>query len=163
MNFFGKFFVTLMVTIGKLLIIMQSNSRFTIAIHICLFLKHEDKILLSSQEIAESVKTNPVVIRRLIRFLREDGIIGSVAGAKGGFYLQLKPSELTLSRIYQAIKEGDLFKKETRNEDCPVGANLCNVLDGVYKEAELSMEQVLGNVTIQNLHKKLNSILVNWL
>jgi Rrf2 family protein len=140
---------------------MQANSRFTIAIHICLFLQHENKKLVSSQEIAGSVKTNPVVIRRLIRFLREDGIIGSVAGAKGGFYLQVKPGDLTLWRIYQAIKEGDLFSKKTRNEDCPVGGNLCNVLDGVYKEAELSMEQVLGNVTIQNLHNKINSILID--
>jgi len=138
---------------------MQANSRFTIAIHICLYLKHKDKYLVSSQEIASSVNTNPVVIRRLIRYLREAGIIGSVAGAKGGFYLKSNPASVTLWEIYLSIRDGDLFFMRKRNEECPVGYNLCDIIDDVFKDAEYSMEKVLGKVTIKNLHDRLNAII----
>lgn len=138
---------------------MQANGRFTIAIHICLYLRHKNKKLVSSQEIASSVNTNPVVIRRLIRHLKETGIIGSVAGAKGGFYLKLKPDKITLWQIYMSIKDSELFSTRKRNEECPVGYNLCDIIDDVYKEAEFSMENVLGKITIKNLHDRLNAII----
>ena len=139
---------------------MQANGRFTIAIHICLFLAHKEKKLIPSQELAASVKTNPVVIRRLIGKMRNNEIIGSVAGAKGGFYLAKKPEEITLWEIYNSVKDGDFFFKHKPNEDCPVGGNLCELVDEVYKYAESSMEQVLGKVTIFDLHEKLNIALV---
>ena len=88
--------------------------------------------------------------------LREGEIIGSVAGAKGGFYLNRKPDQITLWDIYTAVKEGDLFFKHKPNEDCPVGSNLCELVDSVYHEAESSMEHVLGRITIRNLHQNLN-------
>lgn len=135
---------------------MQANGRFTIAIHICLFLCHEDKHLVSSHAIAGSVKTNPVVIRRLMGKLKESKIIGSVAGAKGGFYLAKEPETISLWQIYEAVREGDFFFKHKPNEDCPVGSNLCELVDSVYREAESSMEHVLGRITVRNLHENLN-------
>jgi Rrf2 family protein len=135
---------------------MQANGRFTIAIHICLFLSYKDQKLIPSQEIAGSVKTNPVVIRRLMCKMKESGIIGSVAGARGGFYLAMNPEEIDLWRIYHSVKEGDFFFKHKPNDDCPVGGNLCELVDEVYKQAESSMEQVLGKITIRDLHEKLH-------
>ena len=91
--------------------------------------------------------------------LKESGIIGSVAGARGGFFLNKKPDEITLWQIYVAVKEGELFFKHKPNDDCPVGGNLCELVDSVYREAESSMEHVLGRITVRNLHQNLNMAL----
>ena len=86
---------------------MRASSKFTTAIHICIYLDYSNDELVSSQTLAESVKTNPVVIRRLIGQLRKQGIVGSVAGAKGGFYLSKPVDKLTLSDIYLVVRDDE--------------------------------------------------------
>ncbi len=137
---------------------MQSSSKFTLAIHICLFLKFKDQDLVSSQQIADSVNTNPVVIRRLIGCLRENGIVGSVAGSKGGFFL-IQPSEkITLWKIYNCVKDSDLFNKPRPNPDCVVSSNLSQLVEEAYSSAENSMKPVLEKTTIDQLNHKLSDI-----
>ncbi len=138
---------------------MQANSRFTIAIHICLFLKFKGEVLVSSQQIAESVKTNPVVIRRLVGNLRDTGIIKSVAGAKGGFLLNKPANKINLWDIYLAIRENDFFYKPKPNPECKVSSNLAVLVDDSYRQAELSMKTTLGKVTIADLNSRLDDIL----
>lgn len=138
---------------------MQSNGRFTIAIHLCIYLQFKGEELVSSQQIAKSVDTNPVVIRRLVGRLREKNIIGSVSGAKGGFYLTRPAKDITLWDIYQAVKDQSFFYKPQSNPECPVGSNLSHLVDQIYSEAELSMESVLGKVSVDQLNNKLDTIL----
>lgn len=139
---------------------MQANGQFTTAIHICIFMqiKGKDK-LISSQTLAESVKTNPVVIRRIVSKLRDNNIVGSVAGAKGGFHLKKEACDISLWDIYQAVRETDLFYKPKKiNPDCIVSSNLSVLVDDVYSEAELSMKSALAPVKVSHLSEKLNKI-----
>ena len=139
---------------------MQANGRFTIAIHICIFMqiKGEDT-LISSQTLAESVKTNPVVIRRIVSKLRDNEIVGSVAGAKGGFFLKRPAKDITLWDIYQAVRETDLFYKPKKvNPECVVSSNLGFLVDDVYSEAELAMKTALQPVSVANLSAKLDKL-----
>jgi len=138
---------------------MQSSSKFTIAIHICLYLKFKDQNLVSSQQIAESVKTNPVVIRRMIGCLRENGIVGSVAGSKGGYFLKRPSKKITLWKIYNCVKNNDLFNKPRPNPDCVVSSNLSELVDDAYRKAENSMKSVLDKTTIDQLNHKLSDII----
>ena len=137
---------------------MQSSSKFTVAIHICLFLKFKDQDLVSSQQIAESVNTNPVVIRRMIGCLRENGIVGSVAGSKGGFFLKRPAEKITLWEIYNCVKDNDLFNKPKSNPDCVVSSNLSQLVEEAYHSAENSMQPVLEKTTIDQLNHKLSDI-----
>ena len=135
---------------------MQASSKFTTAIHICIYLQHSGKDLVSSQKLASSVKTNPVVIRRLIADLKEHDIIGSVNGAKGGFYLNRSIDSINLWDIYQAVRDKDFFHKPKVNPDCPVSSNLGFLVEDVYSAAELSMKVAMDPVTIDELCSKLN-------
>ena len=137
---------------------MQSSSKFTLAIHICLFLKFKNQDLVSSQQIADSVDTNPVVIRRLIGCLRESGIIGSVTGSKGGFFLKQSSEKITLWEIYNCVKDNDLFNKPKPNPDCVVSSNLSQLVEEAYNNAENSMKPVLDKTTIEQLNHKLSDI-----
>ena len=138
---------------------MQASGKFTIAIHICLYLQFKGEDLVSSQQIAKSVQTNPVVIRRMVGSLRDKNIIGSVPGSKGGFYLKKPATEINLWEIYLAVKNSDLFYKPKSNHNCPVGSNLAILVEDTFTKAEISMRETLGMVNIDGLNKNLSSIL----
>lgn len=138
---------------------MRASSKFTTAIHLCIYLDYSNDELVSSQTLAESVKTNPVVIRRLIGQLRKQGIVGSVAGAKGGFYLAKPVDKLTLWDIYLVVRDDEFFNKPKVNPDCKVSSNLAVLVDEVYSESELSMKNSMEKVTVAQLTDKLSDIL----
>ncbi len=50
---------------------LKISSRFTVAVHILALIKIEKNYALTSNQIAESVNTNPVVIRRLMGNLKK--------------------------------------------------------------------------------------------
>lgn len=79
------------------------NSRFSVAIHILsLIATTSDKSILTSDFIAGSVNTNPVVVRRMIGVLKKAGLLSSHSGM-AGYELLVEPKDLTLLAIYQAI------------------------------------------------------------
>src|ERR1700693_5685514 len=71
----------------------MSNSRFATAIHICCLLAlSEGKGPITSDYMAASVNTNPVVIRRILALLRKARIVASTLGTNGGWLLS-EPKE----------------------------------------------------------------------
>ncbi len=137
---------------------MKTSSRFTVAVHILSVIALSGIVLCTSEYIAGSVNTNPVVIRRLIGKLKAAGIVGVHSGA-GGAYLQRKLSDITLFDVYKAVErvdDGELFQfHETSNPDCPIGANIQGVLELILLPAQSAMEQNLANVTMEDLTSKL--------
>lgn len=138
--------------------LMQANSNFTKSIHLCIYLNRKDRLVPSS-ELAESLMTNPVVVRRLIALLKAKKIIGSVAGTKGGFFLERSAKKITLWDIYLAVRENDFFNRPKVNPDCIVSSNLAVLVHDTFSEAEQAMEEVLNERTIQNLTEELKNIL----
>ena len=57
------------------------SSKTSVAIHILTMLALKGECVVTSELIAESVNTNPVVIRRLMGLLREAGLVDSRPGA----------------------------------------------------------------------------------
>lgn len=138
---------------------MQASSNFTKAIHICLFLNIKEGELKSSTQLAESVKTNPVVIRRLVALLRKASLVDSVSGAHGGFHLAKTPEDITLWMIYQAVKEDQLFHRPKVNTECDISCNLELLVHDTFDAAEMAMQNELGNVNIASLSEDLSEIL----
>lgn len=131
---------------------MKISSRFSVAVHILSILCMEDSKLCTSEWIAGSVNTNPVVIRRVMGMLKRAGLVNVIAGV-GGAYLLKDLDQITLLDIYRSVdvvEEGELFQfHESPNINCPIGANIQAVLEVVLLSAQESMEQVLGNVTME--------------
>ncbi len=79
------------------------NSRFSVAIHILsLIATTSDKSQLTSDYIAGSVNTNPVVVRRMIGKLKKAGLLTSQSGIAGLCFV-IEPKDLSLLSIYRAI------------------------------------------------------------
>ena len=138
---------------------MQASSKFSIAIHICIYLDHTTDELTTSQTLAESVNTNPVVIRRLLPLLKARKIVNSVAGANGGFYLARDAQEISLWEIYLAVRDEQFFNKPKEHFDSPISLHLGTLVDHVFEEAEYSMETVFGLVSVRQLTQKLQGII----
>lgn len=137
---------------------MQASIKFTIAIHICIQMDYSDDELTTSQALAESVNTNPVVIRRLLPLLKKHHIVNSVAGANGGFYLAKDAHEISLWDIYMAVRDEQLFSKPREHYDSPVSLYLGDLVDDVFEKAEFSMEAIFSHVSIKDLSDKLRNI-----
>jgi Rrf2 family protein len=129
------------------------NCRFTVAIHVLCLLAAQHPQPLTSEFIAGSVNTNPVVIRRILAVLRKAGLVKSQPGVNGGWELVAKPSSITLGRVYQLIRPGTVFALHSRqpNPRCPVGKNIQRGLGSHYQKAQAAMEAELAHSTIADV------------
>lgn len=128
---------------------MSINSRFAVAVHILALLALE-KQLLSSRDIAGSVNTNPVVIRRILSSLNKAGLIDTQLGVEGGSTLARPAEQVTLLEVYRVVEAGSLFSLHPSepNPLCPCGRNIQPILSSVFKKAERALEDILADTTI---------------
>lgn len=131
---------------------MRVSTRFSDSIHILAFIEIYKNIRLSSEVIASSVETSPVVIRRLMGVLREAGLIATKQGSVEP-KLARNPKDITLLDIYFAT-EGNkpLFELDKKtNPECIVGGNIQGVLGDYYEQAKISAQRKLNDTTLQDL------------
>ena len=135
---------------------MAANSRFAVAVHaLALIAWHEDA-RHSSREIAGSVATNPVVIRRLLSQLARAGIVASAHGAKGGFRLARPAAKVSLYDVYRAVEEGGFFALPQKgNAKCPVACQMKDILDGVFARVESKVVPELKRATLADVVRRL--------
>jgi len=138
---------------------MNVSTRFTIALHILTLLASSRGEALTSEYIAGSVNTNPVVVRRLLGLLRKRGIVSSQPGTGGGWQLTRDPESITLLDVRCAVNEGSPFAMHSQppNPACPVGRNIQASLAGVYRQAEQAMEAELARTTVGKLLRSVES------
>jgi len=137
---------------------MSISSRFSVGIHILSLLVVNKEVVNSSEYIARSVNTNPVVIRKIMGLLKNAGLVNVRPGVAGA-ELSRELSEITLFDIYKAVNvvnEKELFSiHDNPNPDCPVGKNLQATIEPVFALAQLALEKVLREVTMEDVVKNL--------
>lgn len=133
---------------------IKISSRFTIAVHILTLIKQNPPSDCTSEFMAGSVNTNPVIIRKILSYLKKAGLVEVRRGA-GGAYLLKELHDITLLEVYRAVQvveEDKLFHfHEKPNPDCPIGANIQSVLELILVQAQEAMEQVLESITMDQL------------
>ncbi|MBI5842935.1 MAG: Rrf2 family transcriptional regulator [Chloroflexi bacterium] len=130
---------------------MNTNLRFAISIH-ALTLLATSSDPLTSEAIATSVDTNPVVVRRAMASLREHGLVESKPGAHGGWRLLRAPSQIGLCEVYRSLGSEDVLAMHSHpNQHCRVGAHIKGALTGIFATAQAGMENALGKYTIADV------------
>jgi Rrf2 family protein len=126
-----------------------SSSRFTVAVHVLTLLASDEGRALTSDFIAGSVNTNPVVIRRVLGLLNKACLVASTEGAGGGTRLARPAGRITMADVSKAVEpDGELFgsPRNDPNPLCPVGRSVQGVVreHGVRfaKAVELQMKAV---------------------
>ena len=132
---------------------MGVSSRSAVAIHALTMLARWDDRSLTSAEIADSLASNPVLVRRILGSLRDAGLVWSTEGRGGGWTLARAPREITLYDAYTAVETGPVLSRHPHppSEACEVGRHMQAVLDSEFRAAEHAMEERLGRTTIAHL------------
>jgi Rrf2 family protein len=133
---------------------MLSSSRFVVAIHaLSVLARNKNRGPVCSSTIAESVHTNPVVIRRLMAELEKAHLVRSVAGRCGGFELERTADGISLADIYAAVEDESMFRmhKTDPNSRCPVAMQMKTILTGPLKAAETALSASLAGTTLQDV------------
>jgi Rrf2 family protein len=139
---------------------MTGNSRFAVSVHILAYLAFRSGAAVPSAEIASSVDTNPVVIRRLLSALVKARLVSAQKGAAGGFSLASTPANISLLAIYRAVepKPNHGMTNFAPNHRCPVGAKIESILQGVFFKAQAGMEAELAHVTLADIEGQLHAV-----
>jgi Rrf2 family protein len=136
------------------------SSRVAVAVHVLAYLAWRGEEPSTSERIAASVNTNPVVVRRIVGALRNAGMVSVQPGVGGGAVLARHPDQITLLDVYHAVEDGgDLFSLHAQppSRECNVGANIVEVLQGVFVRARSAMEGVLAGVTVAEVGREVMS------
>lgn len=132
---------------------MSGNSRFAVAAHVLTALAYEATGSLSSPQLAGSVRTNPVVIRRLVAMLQRAGLVEARAGKAGGVRLARRPESITLLDVFRAVEGGSPFvlPDKPENKACAVSCSMKRSLASVLAETDRAMSKSLEKVRISDL------------
>lgn len=135
---------------------MAANSRLTVAVHVLTWMalvKGRGRDVVTSDQIADSVNTNPVVIRRSLGELRKAGLVEALHGAGAGWRLLREADAITLLDVYRAVETEPLFAlhRAEPNQKCPIGAGIRPALEEVYGGAEAAVHGALGSTSIADV------------
>jgi len=132
---------------------MAKSSRFAVAVHVLTLLAHEKGKALTSDYIAGSVNTNPVVIRRVLSLLAKAGLVSTAEGAGGGTVLGKAAGRINLADVLQAVEQGEYFvlPPNDPNPLCPVGRCVQTVLGNYLDEFKEVVEKAMSKVTVADI------------
>lgn len=103
---------------------------------------------LQIRQISADQKIPDRYLEQLLATLRHEGIVRSLRGAKGGYFLARPPWEITLLDVITCIEQDDL---STQQERSPKNSAEKIVVQSLWQEVRESMRQVLQNCTIHDL------------
>src|SRR5690242_10816401 len=135
---------------------MAANSRLTIAVHALSWLalaQRRGHTQLTSDEVAASVNTNPVILRRSLGDLRRAGLVTARRGAGAGFALARPAAEISLYDVWTAVAAEPLLAlhHSLPNLECPVGRGIRPVLSDMYDEATAAFGAALARRSIADV------------
>ena len=134
---------------------MQISIKCSVAVH-CLIFIHEAKGIakVTSNLLAQSTGSNPVVIRNILSALKKAGLI-TVPRGTGGAELCAAPSQITLYQIYSALEPEGVTSiigiHPCEGRSCPVAQNIRKVLQIPYRKIEDAVQKTMESITLQSM------------
>ena len=132
---------------------MVASSKLAVALHIVTALGFRDGVLVTSDQLAGSVKTNPVVIRRILGELVEAGIVEARRGKSGGACLARPASSIHLVEIYRAVEGLTPFCAPAKPGDpaCAVASCMPELINEIIHDVDSAIEERLSKYTVADL------------
>ncbi len=112
----------------------------------------------TSEVLAETVNTNPVVIRRLLGELAHAGLVRTERGKSGGFSLARTAKTISLLDIYRAVmSDTELvpLHENPENHKCPVSCKVRGALSAHLDRAQGIYERELQKVMLADIEKNM--------
>lgn len=133
---------------------MKRDSRLSGVLHVLLHMA-EAGTPRTSEALAGMMQTNPVVIRRILGGLRDQGLVSSEKGHGGGWRLVCDLEEVTLYDIHVALGKPALLALGHRTEmpGCLVEQAVNAALGDAFVSAEQQLLERFRGVTLAELSR----------
>ncbi|MFC4565744.1 Rrf2 family transcriptional regulator [Nocardiopsis mangrovi] len=135
---------------------MGISSRSATAIHALTMLARWGDRSLTSAEIADSLASNPVLVRRILGGLRDADLVRSTEGRGGGWSLARPAREITLYDAYAAVEAGPVLSRHAHppSAECEVGRHMQGLLEVEFCDAQRAMEERLRRTSIAHMLRR---------
>ena len=133
---------------------MKRDSRLSNILHALLHMaEHEQRHgqPMTSDLLATCLSTNPVVVRRTMAGLREQGLVVSEKGHGGGWRLARPLEAVTLGQVHAALGEPGLLPETPPVEGCLIEAAVNDALSDTYAAARALLAARLDSITLADL------------
>ena len=130
------------------------SSKLSVGVHILALLACRRGEPLTSEFIACSVHTNPVVIRRLLGVFRAAGYVESKNGVGGGWALVADPKDITLLNVLETLEPRNAIFGLHRfdpNPACFVSCNIQGILTDIYADVRQAIADRLSRSNIEGI------------
>ena len=133
------------------------NQQFATAVHILTALACNKKELMSSDNLAVSVNTNPVVIRRLLSMLTKNKLVITTRGKSGGVKLAKEPNQINLKDVYLAVAPSEVIAPRTKSphKDCAVSCAMFSIMTQIAEGTQKATLKYLESHRLSDLSKKI--------
>lgn len=137
---------------------MRRDSRLSGVLHVLLHMADADGPV-TSEVLAKVMDTNPVVLRRVMAGLRDQGYVRSEKGHGGGWTLACSLATITMRDVYTALGSPSLLAIGNRTEapGCVVEEAVNAALGKSFEHAESLLLSCLGEVTLAALGEDVRS------
>jgi Rrf2 family protein len=132
---------------------MAANTRLATAVQILCVIAYKGAEGTTSEIVSSSLRTNPVVVRRLLKSMEQQGLVELRPGKDGGVRLVRAPERISLDQIYKAVENATVvFALRPRgNPNCPVDAKMKGLLAPIFEATDEAVEQRLRQTTLSEL------------
>lgn len=133
------------------------TSDFCVAVHALVYLNHKAKVL-SSEELAVNICTNPARVRKVMAKLKKAGLLKTREGSEGGYLFTADPKEVSLAAIADVLEirfVDTSWKSGDTDMKCLVASGMAGLMDEVFDDLNEQCRQRLKDVTIDTLDQKI--------
>jgi Rrf2 family protein len=133
------------------------DTRFPVSVHLMTLLAYQTDRLLSSTDVAKSLKTHPAFVRKLVGPLVEGGLIQSTRGKGGGLALARSAKDISLKDIYiAALHDKPLvcLPKKAPKLSCPVSCSMADVLSKIVEGIEAATQRFLAETSLDEIVRR---------
>lgn len=131
---------------------MKLDSRLSAVLHVLLHMAHQRQPM-TSDTLAGYMRTHPVIVRRTLAGLREQGYVASTKGHGGGWVLARPLEQISLLDIHDAVGAPPLVALGHQQADpaCLVAQAVNRALDASIQAAEALLRTRLAQTRLSDL------------
>lgn len=133
------------------------TSDYCVAVHALVYLNHKAKVL-SSEELAENICTNPARVRKVMAKLKKAGFVKTKEGSEGGYLFDQDANQVTLDQIAQALEirfVDTAWKSGDTDMKCLVASGMAGLMDEIFDDLNEQCRKRLKEITIGTLDHRI--------
>jgi len=129
---------------------MQVSRTLDYAVRSLIYMGNHEVPRMSMKEISEAQHIPQNYLAKIMRRMVERGLIRSMVGPEGGYFLRRDPKDINLRDIYEAV-EGEIRVIDCMDQDevCALYEN-CTQLS-VWDKLKVSMVKLLEKTSLEDL------------